>query len=562
MARTNARVQNAAFQFQDLAVQIQGGVNPSKALAQQIPQLLGGFGALGAVSGLVAGLAFGLAGPLVDGLFESTDGAKGLDKALEELEDTIRIAKDGTILLSEEFEILAGKSREVAEVQLKARLITATNAANAAFGLLSDSVSELNVGLDKSGNAARGNQKRWERLADQYGVTTGELKELRSLIDTAVSSKSVEDVAAMRQRITELALSSGSTTEKFTQLAQAVNEASAQFKQQREIINFLSDASNNAEAAAAKYGETAVKSALEASKALEKQAAAIAKAQERQEALALSSLMRAGQSALRSQESAGGSLDALKRELASREELIQMDAQRRLDIVQLNREKLLISAQTQADLEIKIEKKKQEELKALEQKGADDKNKYRTAELTAAGSFLTLMGSLSDAENKKQFDKNKNLRITGATMSGIASTVEAYRSGSEVNPFVAATYAALAAATTGAQIAQIESQQYPGRAIGGQVMAGQPYRVGEYGAETFVPNSAGKIIPGDQITNNYNASNDDMPPITIQIVEAQDRVQSVTFEDRVAKVVMSDLQSNGDIAQSGERFFNWRRQGL
>lgn len=53
-------VRNAAFQFQDLAVQIGSGQRASVALAQQLPQLLGGFGTLGAVLGVVVGVALPL----------------------------------------------------------------------------------------------------------------------------------------------------------------------------------------------------------------------------------------------------------------------------------------------------------------------------------------------------------------------------------------------------------------------------------------------------------------------------------------------------------------------
>ena len=52
-----------------------------------------------------------------------------------------------------------------------------------------------------------------------------------------------------------------------------------------------------------------------------------------------------------------------------------------------------------------------------------------------------------------------------------------------------------------------------GKAGGGAVNAGQPYMVGESGRELFVPNSAGKIVPGDMmgggavnVTYNINAT--------------------------------------------------------
>lgn len=47
---------NAGYQVQDLVVQIQGGVDPMRALSQQLPQMFIGFGAFGAALGVVAAI--------------------------------------------------------------------------------------------------------------------------------------------------------------------------------------------------------------------------------------------------------------------------------------------------------------------------------------------------------------------------------------------------------------------------------------------------------------------------------------------------------------------------
>ncbi|MGA1373160.1 MAG: hypothetical protein ACO3Z6_16350, partial [Pseudomonadales bacterium] len=51
-----ARFQNASYQLQDFIVQVQNGTSASRALSMQLPQLLGGFGAVGAAAGVAAGL--------------------------------------------------------------------------------------------------------------------------------------------------------------------------------------------------------------------------------------------------------------------------------------------------------------------------------------------------------------------------------------------------------------------------------------------------------------------------------------------------------------------------
>lgn len=77
--QTTASLQNVSYQLQDVFVQIQGGQGAVRALSQQMPQLLSGFGAFGAVAGLaVAALA-----PLVGSLFSTSEAAAEAAAALE-----------------------------------------------------------------------------------------------------------------------------------------------------------------------------------------------------------------------------------------------------------------------------------------------------------------------------------------------------------------------------------------------------------------------------------------------------------------------------------------------
>jgi SLT domain-containing protein len=57
-----------------------------------------------------------------------------------------------------------------------------------------------------------------------------------------------------------------------------------------------------------------------------------------------------------------------------------------------------------------------------------------------------------------------------------------------------------------AQVAQIRSQTYSGRALGGPVMGGKSYIVGESGPEMFTPSTTGSItrnsdLQGGGVTN-------------------------------------------------------------
>lgn len=83
-------LQNVSFQMTDLIVQVQSGQAASVALAQQLPQLLGGFGAIGAVLGLAAAAAV----PLISMLTSTGEAAGDLDTRLERLETRLANVSD------------------------------------------------------------------------------------------------------------------------------------------------------------------------------------------------------------------------------------------------------------------------------------------------------------------------------------------------------------------------------------------------------------------------------------------------------------------------------------
>jgi len=86
----SSAIQNASFQLQDVIVQMEMGVPIARTLGQQLPQLLGGFGPLGAVVGLAAGALLAL-GPTLLGAAADT---KTLQERIDELSDSVGALRD------------------------------------------------------------------------------------------------------------------------------------------------------------------------------------------------------------------------------------------------------------------------------------------------------------------------------------------------------------------------------------------------------------------------------------------------------------------------------------
>jgi len=150
--------------------------------------------------------------------------------------------------------------------------------------------------------------------------------------------------------------------------------------------------------------------------------------------------------------------------------------------------------------------KSDEEYAAAKKKLDDDTAK--TA-LNSLGNSLTSLGNTLMQGNKEQFEIGKKVAIAGATVQMITGAVSAFTAMASI-PYVGPALGTLAAAAAIAagtmNIAQISSQQFPGRALGGPVMAGQTYIVNEnrstQGPEYFTPGVSGTITPANKIGGN------------------------------------------------------------
>lgn len=143
--------------------------------------------------------------------------------------------------------------------------------------------------------------------------------------------------------------------------------------------------------------------------------------------------------------------------------------------------------------------------------------------------------------NKQAFEAAKAFNIANAIMNTYMAATKALAAYPPPFGFIAAG----AAIGMGlAQVAQIRSQQYAGRAIGGPVASGTPYMVGENGPELFIPQGNGRIEPTNQLGSGATVIN-----LNIQAVDTRGIDQLITErKGMIVSMVRSAINDRGNKA--------------
>jgi hypothetical protein len=119
--------------------------------------------------------------------------------------------------------------------------------------------------------------------------------------------------------------------------------------------------------------------------------------------------------------------------------------------------------------------------------------------LDQMGAMFSQLGTY----NKRAFEAAKAFNIANATMNMYLGITKMMATAPFPLNFIGA---GLVMATGLAQIAQIRSQSFSGRALGGPVMGGQTYLVGESGPELFTPNTTGSITRNSDLPQGNNVN--------------------------------------------------------
>lgn len=258
------QIQNAAFQFQDFVVQVQSGTKASIAFAQQAPQLLGGFGPLGAVLGLAAALAVPVGAALLN-IGKSADEA---EKQIKELEGAIRAYQDAasnattsTSELAEKYGAATAAARalyvqaaEYARLTLMQELSKSVSAVTDQFrgmkNLLATIDAEDALGLGDMAFA----ESMVSALNSEYGITVEQARELARLSDELINATGLQEqtraAAALSDAMFEVVTSGGEIPEAMREGGEQINRVARQAVDLEASMRNSADAANAVAAAA------------------------------------------------------------------------------------------------------------------------------------------------------------------------------------------------------------------------------------------------------------------------------------------------------------------------
>lgn len=232
--QSRAQIQNVSYQLQDVFVQIAGGQGATRALSQQMPQLLGGFGALGAVFGTVAALAI----PLAGSFFTTSEKAKDFEDRLKDLRGTIETYRDaisGAALTHAELtEKYAGATEEAKQFLQVLREIAGeranSTAASEAQGI-AGMFGGFGVGMDRAYTDLTEYQATVERVKRELGLAQGEAVQFVAALSRLSNADSPKEYAVALSNITDL----------MNSITVVGEEQEARFKEVREQVAKIGD---------------------------------------------------------------------------------------------------------------------------------------------------------------------------------------------------------------------------------------------------------------------------------------------------------------------------------
>jgi hypothetical protein len=225
--------QNAAFQVGDFFTQVAGGTAPTRAMAQQLPQLLGSFGLIGALAGAAAAALVPLAGNLFAAAEKAQtvdEAMKGVSQSMSDYQRYIQVAAMSTAELTERFGAFAGQVRAFSVYMAGIALGETIDGLKGTVEALGAPLAEILKINEAANNASAALVKRQAALASGEGFQASvdsarrQLEKQQEAADKAAAAMGLTVDQAVRLNTAILAISESNTMEDMATSAAKVGE--------------------------------------------------------------------------------------------------------------------------------------------------------------------------------------------------------------------------------------------------------------------------------------------------------------------------------------------------
>lgn len=205
--------QNLSYQMQDFAVQVGSGTSAMQALGQQLPQLLSGFGAVGAALGLVAAVSI----PVVryfmaagDSAEDAAKGAEAFGAALSAFEGYAATAGTSIRDLREEFGGFAGEVKAEAIEMMRFSAAALSQSAAGAASPIRAQLADVSEAYDEYIAALKG----YAQEAATFGrsaLQEAQLKQMEAAFEEVAEAAGLsgDEFVALQAAMRGLANSAG-----------------------------------------------------------------------------------------------------------------------------------------------------------------------------------------------------------------------------------------------------------------------------------------------------------------------------------------------------------------
>lgn len=258
MGDVTHQVQNASYQIGDFFVQVASGQNPMMALSQQLPQLLGSMGVLGAAAGAAAAI-LGAAWMV---LGNGASAADRLTKSLDKLNDAIgevrslssSVSLSGLDALREKYGQVDQSVMRLIENQRTYNNLVASQELRESLKAISDFAGTRwhDIGISDFASGAL-------RLQEIFNVTRNDADAMKKAFDDIAKAKGLEAQEAALSKVAEQLRTIITTNEDVTaeQLAtyEAVLKSQDAVKQLLSVSSRMPGSFENAAAAAGKIAD-------------------------------------------------------------------------------------------------------------------------------------------------------------------------------------------------------------------------------------------------------------------------------------------------------------------